>query len=128
MEKTMDKRRHVPSGALILEEGAIGDHAYIIEIGTVDISIQNQYGDEVFLAQLGPGAIIGEMAAILGGDRCASVRAQDVVVLTVVPGAELRASMAACSDMKDYLIALIERRAREVKIALHKPQEKFSSF
>jgi len=122
----MDKRKFVPPGTLILEQGHIADHAYIIEIGTVDVSIQNEYGDEVFLAQLGPGAIIGEMAAILGGGRRATVRAQDDVVLTTVPGSELRDSLKACDDMKDYLMALIARRAREAEMALKQPREKYS--
>jgi len=127
MGAAMEERKLVPQGALILEQGVLGDDAYVIESGKVGISMQNQQGDEIFLAELGPGAVIGEMAAIFGGGRCANARAQEDVVLHIIPGAVLRQTLEASSAMNGYFRDLIEQRRRDMQIALDRQwQEKYS--
>ncbi len=113
-------------GTLLLEQGAAADDAYVIESGKICISMLDDDGDEIFLDELGPGTLIGEMAVILGGGRRASARAQENVVLIVVPGKELQESMLTPGQMRTYLMELIERRQHNTQVAiLKKQQEKF---
>ena len=63
-----------PVGATILEEGATGDCAYIIDKGLVEISVLREEG-KVVLAVLSDGDIFGEMALVSGDVRSATARA-----------------------------------------------------
>lgn len=119
----MGGQKFVPQGTLILEQGAVGDNAYVITSGKVGISMQDQHGDEIFLAELGPGSLIGEMAVLLGGGRRANARAQEDVVLNVIPGSELRETSQSSHSMNDYLMALIERRRHDMQMALYKQRQ-----
>ncbi|MBU6474635.1 MAG: cyclic nucleotide-binding domain-containing protein [Alphaproteobacteria bacterium] len=88
-----------------------GDYVYKIESGTIDISMRDPDGEEVFLAELGPGEIIGEMAVMLGGRRCASARAHGDVVLSRIPGQELHKRVKRSGAMHAYMMRLIADRA-----------------
>ena len=59
------------TGEYIFVEGDAGDCAYIIESGTVEISLGNDDG-KLVLATLNKGEILGEMAIIDGLPRTAS--------------------------------------------------------
>ena len=52
-------------GQLLFEEGAIGDKAYVIETGELEV-IKHSDGREVLLAVRKPGEVIGEMSLIVG--------------------------------------------------------------
>lgn len=122
----MQERKFIPVGTLVLEQDAAGDNAYVIESGKISISMRDADGDEIFLAELGPGALIGEMAIVLGGGRRANARAQENVVLIVVPGSDLQESAKAPGQMRTYLMELIESRQHNTQMALrNKRQEKF---
>lgn len=62
-------------GATILEQGAPGDSLYIIGAGQVEISVRHPGGDSSTRLYLGPGQVFGEFALLDGGQRSATVRA-----------------------------------------------------
>lgn len=76
-------RRLEPEGKLIIEEGDIGNEAYIIESGRVRVFRRSDSG-EVELAVLGPGSLFGEMALIDDSPRMANVRALEPTVLVEI--------------------------------------------
>ncbi len=106
----MEQRDFVHNGTLVLEQGTLGDCAYKIESGKVDICIYNEAGEEVLLAQVGPGELIGEMAVILGGRRCASARANGDVVLSRITAQELHKSVKKSASVREYVMRLIAKR------------------
>ncbi len=67
-------------------------------------------GEEILLAELGPGEIVGEMAAMFGGRRCASARACEDAVLNVISGRDLQESAQESTSMHNYLMDLIAHR------------------
>lgn len=68
------ERRFIPKGDVIIEEGEYGQQAYLIQSGEVMVFLTKD-GDEVELARLSAGQIVGEMAFIFDGPRTASVKA-----------------------------------------------------
>jgi signal transduction histidine kinase len=82
LAETVDRQRLVP-GDLLLREGDRGDAMYVVVTGELEVTKQAE-GVELPLARVGPGAIQGEIAAIGGHERAASVRAlTDVEVLRI---------------------------------------------
>lgn len=66
--------RYLAPGDVLFFEGELGNHAYVIKEGLVEIS--RRVGPaEIFLATGGPGEIVGEMALIDGKPRSATTRA-----------------------------------------------------
>ena len=63
--------RTVKKGANLTEQGAPGDELYLLLDGVLDVVVDG--GDPV--AEVGPGAILGERAVLEGGTRTATLRA-----------------------------------------------------
>ena len=62
--------RRLPLGEVLMEEGAVEAHLYAIVEGRVRV----HRGDRT-LVELGPGATVGELAALVPAPRAASVTA-----------------------------------------------------
>jgi CRP/FNR family cyclic AMP-dependent transcriptional regulator len=61
-----------PTAAVIVRSGDPGDAMYIIDLGKIRISITDADGNEVTLAELGPGEFFGEMSILDGRGRSAN--------------------------------------------------------
>ncbi|MGH7611689.1 MAG: cyclic nucleotide-binding domain-containing protein [Candidatus Dormibacteria bacterium] len=73
--------RSTKAGEVITEEGALEDELILVLDGVVRV----ERGGER-LAELGPGALLGERAILEGGARTATLRAVTAGKLAVVPG------------------------------------------
>lgn len=62
--------RNLQEGELLTRQGDPGDEVFLLLNGVLDVDV-----DGAVLAQLGPGAIVGERAAVEGGTRTSSLRA-----------------------------------------------------
>jgi len=76
--------RKLKEGRLLTEQGATGDDVFLLLNGVVSVEV-----DGATLAELGPGAILGERAALEGGVRTSTLRALTKVTVAVVQPAEL---------------------------------------
>ncbi len=85
--------RRVRAGEMLIEQGSADDTVFLVLDGVLDVEIAGQT-----VAEVGPGAIVGERAAI-EGRRSATLRARtDARVVPVAPeslSAEERAELAA---------------------------------
>ncbi len=63
----------VRKGQIIIAEAAEAQDVYLIRSGKMQISLLSPKGRDVILRDVGPGQIIGELAAIDGRSRSASV-------------------------------------------------------
>ena len=70
-------------GQGIIEEGTLGDCAYIIEQGSVEVSKLTPHGEKQVLGVLEKSEIFGEMGLIDGLPRCATVTALENCVMSV---------------------------------------------
>lgn len=74
----------LPEGTEVLRQGEEGTDVHLVLDGVLDVTVD---GDTV--AQLGPGAVLGERAALEGGRRSATVTARTPVRLARVPATAL---------------------------------------
>lgn len=85
-------------GEIIMKEGSVGHDALFIVDGTVQVYTRNLIGRPVFLAELGSGDMIGEIALLLHERRSASVRARSEVTVLRLER-EAFAALAQASPM-----------------------------
>jgi len=97
-------RRVVPAGTEIFTEGDLGDFAYIVERGQVEISVGT--GDvKHALAVLGPGELFGELAALDGFARSANAIALTETELILISQEQIRHRI----NSGDEIVALLLR-------------------
>ena len=82
--------RKVRSGDTLVEQGQAGDELFLLLDGVLAVEV-----DGNALAELGPGALLGERAIIEGGKRTSTLRAVTTCRVAVAPGdsVDLRALM-----------------------------------
>ena len=88
-------------GDYIFREGEFGQHAYIINSGTVEL-VKFTGDQQSVLAELEKGALFGEMAIIDSSARSASARAKTECVLKVVSEEQLKTSLKFANCVPGY--------------------------
>jgi len=83
-------RRHFPARQVICDVTSADRDVMFILRGVVSISSYSRSGREIAFAELGEGAYFGEIAAIDGMRRSASVTARTDCVLLVMPAERFR--------------------------------------
>ena len=79
------RQRRWPAGASLFLEGESCSTVVIVVSGRVKVFSLTEQGEEIVLAVRGPGALLGELSAVDGAPRGASVAALEPVVALVVP-------------------------------------------
>jgi Cyclic nucleotide-binding domain len=74
------ERRNLDQGAALVTEGDEGSELFLLLDGIVDIEVN---GDPI--AEVGPGALLGERALLEGGRRTATIWAKTPIRVAVVP-------------------------------------------
>jgi EAL domain-containing protein (putative c-di-GMP-specific phosphodiesterase class I) len=97
-------RRVYPAGAQIFHEGELGDYAFIIERGQIEIS-SGSAEQRVPLAVLGPGELFGELAALDGFARSANAIAATECELILISQEQIRHRV----NSGDEIVALLLR-------------------
>ena len=95
--------REVKTGSVLAEQGTRSDELYLVLNGVLVVEVDGQP-----LAELGPGAVLGERAALEGGTRTATLRAVTDCKVAAVP--------AVAIDQK-ALVELADGRRREESLA-----------
>lgn len=78
------ERKTYAEGDVVFKQGTTGRTAYIVQKGSVDILHQTPDGEERKLANVGQGAIFGEMALIDDNPRMATARCTEPTTVIVV--------------------------------------------
>ena len=78
-DKKPDIRR-VKEGKTLVEQGSVSDDLYLLLNGVLVVEVDGEK-----LAELGPGAVFGERAALEGGTRTATLRAVTDCKVAVAP-------------------------------------------
>jgi ABC-type lipoprotein export system ATPase subunit len=105
--------QRVAPGALILEQGSIVDHLFLVASGEVDVFARKN-GSEVPLARLGRGQFFGEVELTRGGGAVAAVRgAGDGAELAVLPKGLFEELMEASPDARDAVRGIADQRLSE---------------
>ena len=102
------------AGAVIFEQGGTPDRVLLVRGGRVRVATRGADGNEVVLAERGPGELLGDLSGIDGQPRSASVTALDEVRGLVVP---LRAFRGFLIDHPRVALALLELSSRRLREA-----------
>lgn len=107
----MGVQRHYRRGALLIQEGELGDTIYIVQQGRLRAFLGDDQGKELTLGLYGPLEYVGEMS-LDGGPRSANVEAVEASVCSVVSRATLLAYIAEHPEFALELMGRLIRRAR----------------
>lgn len=99
--------RRLPSGEVLMEEGAVEAHLYAI----VDGRVRVHRGDRT-LVELGPGATVGELAALVPAPRAASVTALEPTLVLRVDQSVLDELLVDWPELAHGVIAELVSRLR----------------
>lgn len=111
-------RRYVPAGELVIEQGCIGNRAFLIESGKVEVFMKDKKGRVIKIADVGPGGIIGEMALIDGGERSASIKTLEDSVLVTISSKDLEESIGQKDGLFQKMMKLMSSRLKDTNAQL----------
>ncbi len=100
--------KHVAPGRVLIEEGAVEAHLYVIVSGRVRV----HRGDRT-LVELGPGSTVGELAVLEPAPRSASVTALEPTLVLRVDQIVLDELLVEWPELARGVIAQLVSRLRE---------------
>jgi serine/threonine-protein kinase len=101
---------HFAKGDLIIQEGNVGDHAYIIVMGRCEVFKTTAEGERTPIRTIGRGDCFGETAIMTAAPRTASVEALEDVTVERVTREELLEELDAMKPwVSVFLRSLAER-------------------
>ena len=103
------------AGSVIFEQGGTADVVLLLRGGRVRVAARGADGEEIVLAERGPGELLGELSGIDGQPRSASVTALDDVRGLIVPLRAFRSFLMDHPRAAISLLELISRRLREAE-------------
>jgi CRP/FNR family cyclic AMP-dependent transcriptional regulator len=106
-------RRSFRRGTTLFHEGGGSDRVVVVLSGRVKVSTVTDDGKEIVLAFRGPGDLLGELSAIDGGPRSATVSALEPVDALVVAASDFRSFLAAHPPVALLLLEMLGRRLRD---------------
>ncbi|WP_331164307.1 Crp/Fnr family transcriptional regulator [Pseudonocardia sp.] len=107
------RRRQWERDETVCTEGERTDWVLVLLSGWAKVSSATARGSEVLLAVRGPGALLGELAAIDHQPRSATVTALERLTALVVPVAEFTAHLEANGRVSFLLMRLLTERLRD---------------
>jgi EAL domain-containing protein (putative c-di-GMP-specific phosphodiesterase class I) len=103
-------RESFAAGEIIFKEGDSGDSAYIIEEGSVEVSVSSTQR-----SRIGKGELFGEIALIDQQPRTATVRAVEDTVLIPVPRQLVKELLEKTDPVVRHLLLTILERYRSTR-------------
>ena len=115
--KILDRQSY-SEGTNIIEQGTEGSRAYIIESGRVEVFRRDPEGNIIKISELGPGALIGEIALIDNGIRTASVKTLEATILISIAIHDFHKALKKSNNLKNNLTKTISKRVQETLSAI----------
>ncbi len=107
--------KHFEAGSALVEEGAEGRGLYLIASGAVEVVGKDADGDELRIAELGPGDVVGEISLVLRRPANATVRALHPTVALELTREELHKVIKAHPTLLAQLYELATQREEETR-------------
>jgi CRP-like cAMP-binding protein len=106
------RRRHFGAGQVLFSDGDDGHDVLVVLAGSVKVVSSTPSGREIILDVLDSGSLVGELSAIDGGPRSATVVALTPLDVLFVSNAEFLSFLAARGDAATALLQLVVGRLR----------------
>ncbi len=103
---------HLAGGDTLFDQGDHDDRLYILDGGTLEVSVLSASGRKLSLNRLQPGSVFGEIALFDPGPRTARVEALTASTLRYIRQATLFDGIAGETDLVAELLRLAGRRMR----------------
>lgn len=111
------RRVRVRAGRTVMRASEPGDGLYVLVTGEVEVT-GSEDGDDIRLAVMGPGAVLGETSLLRERPRSASVRAlQDSELLVIAP-ARFRALLTSSPAAALVMLRTVTERLRSTEASL----------
>jgi CRP-like cAMP-binding protein len=110
-------RRRFRANDVVLMEGDPSDHVHVLVSGWVRVSAVVEDGREVLFGLRGPGEVLGDLAAVTGRPRSASVRAIEPCTVYQLTGAQFVAVLRARPEVAIATIKTVAVRLRHAESA-----------
>ena len=114
------------AGTYLIREGDEADALYVVLEGELDVT-KRAGRSEIPVARVGPGSLQGELAALEGGRRLASVTAATAAEVLRIPIGAIRQLLAAGPDVALAVIRTAVSRLRAME-ALFREREKLAGL
>jgi len=111
---TVLQRRTFEPGQKLFKQGEEGNNAFVLQSGEVDIVLNADSDNEVILATVGPGGIIGEMALMDDNPRGATARARSGGALIIVSRQMFEAKMKKADPFLRGLLNIMVDHVRRM--------------
>ncbi len=111
--------RRFPADTRVFSEGDEGGTCFVMKSGSCRVTREHRDGRAITLANLGPGAVFGEMSLFDQGTRSASVETSEETELLAIPAADMRSLLRDHPHLAEkMMVALAERlRAANERLA-----------
>jgi CRP/FNR family cyclic AMP-dependent transcriptional regulator len=103
-------RRRYRRGETLYREHDDAGGALVLLEGHVTASTSDAEGREVILGMAGPGDLVGELSALRGTARSATVAAREDVVALAIPGAEFRRFLRTAPEAAVFVLDTVVER------------------
>ncbi len=108
------KAHKFPASTPVMFIGDDGSEFYIVQVGRVEISQPDEAGQEVRLAELGPGQFFGEISLLDGGPRTATVRAVNDVILLALNRPDFVEVLLQHPSAAVHILTILGHRQRDL--------------
>jgi CRP/FNR family transcriptional regulator, cyclic AMP receptor protein len=106
-------RRTFARGQALCHQGQVADRVMILTKGRVKVSSTTAAGREVVLAFLGPGELLGELGAVDGAPRSASIVALESVEVLALAPRDFQRFLAQHPTVVAALLRTLSERLRD---------------
>lgn len=107
------QENHYQAGQFLFHEKELGERAYIIKSGQVEVLRSVGTPHETFLGVSGPGELIGEMAILEQEARSASVRAVEETATLEITGEDFEQLIAQNGAIGYQVVKMLSHRMRQ---------------
>jgi CRP-like cAMP-binding protein len=111
-------RRLYPAGQTLFHMGDEGGSLHLIESGRVKVTIPSSSGEELILAMLGAGDLLGELSLFDGKPRSATVQALEKTETLCLHRKDLLALMRNRFDVVEKILEVLAARIRDADMLL----------
>jgi CRP/FNR family cyclic AMP-dependent transcriptional regulator len=105
-------RKKFPKNTIIFSKGDKSDSLYLVYSGKVKAVIHDEEGKEIVLSVIGSGEYFGEMAALDGVPRSATIVTREPTEILIIHRDDFRSILSSNPDMVFNLLGVLLKRLR----------------
>ena len=109
---SMGETKAIPQGEIIIKEGEWDSTFYLLLSGTVEVLI-DKFGVMHRVGSLQTGAVFGEIAALVGENRTATVRTLTEVQVLAFDGEKIQSVLARYPVVREAIMKLGLQRSED---------------